>query len=222
VSDGLPWPHTRLPHAAEAALTNAQAIVSDLQAKHAACVQRGTELADERSNVALAAHTGDEQAAKRLEEIHVAIVRHGSELASLDAALRAAATKIEAAQATVVIERQRVDAFRLCAASRAFVFQMKKIGKTLDDLVNGLYDVEPIRQQLDALGVGPRYEQFVVLGERPILLALADTVFEGRIGRRLAPNERMTFTQLAEAWTRQHEVAVARVLGEESTKTEAA
>jgi hypothetical protein len=208
--------------AAETAIVAAQAVVSDLEVKRTACVALGTELADERANVALAAHTGDEQAAKRLQEIHQAIAVHGSELASLDAALRAAATKVEAAQAAVAIERQKADAVKLRQVSRAFVNQLRKVDKALDDLVNGLYDVEPIRQQLDALGVGPTYEQFCVLGERPILLALADTVFEGRLGRRLAPNERTTFSQLATAWIRQHEVTIARMSGEPQADTEAA
>jgi hypothetical protein len=208
--------------AAEAAVSTAQAVVSDLEAKRAACVAYGTELADERGNVALAAHTGDEQAAKRMQDIHQAIAVHGSELASLDAALRAAGAKVEAAGAALAVERQKADAIKLRHVSRAFVNQLRKIDKALDDLVNTLYDVEPTRQQLDALGVGPSYEQFCVLGERPILLALSDSVFEGRIGRRLAPNERMTFSQLAEAWTRQHEVTVARMLGGDSTNTEPA
>ena len=165
-----------------------------------------------------AAHTGDDKAAKRLREIHSAIAVHGSELASLDAALRAAGAKVEAAQAVVAVEVQKVDALKLRTASRAFVAHCKKVDKALDDLVNSLYDIEPIRQQLDTFSVGPSYEQFCVLGERPILLALSDTVFEGRIGRHLAPNERMTFSQLAEAWTRSHATAVARILGEQTTE----
>ena len=52
--------------AAEAAVGKAQAVVADIEAKRAAAVQHGTELADERANVALAAHTGDDKAAKRL------------------------------------------------------------------------------------------------------------------------------------------------------------
>jgi hypothetical protein len=207
---------------AEAAVTGAQAVVTDLEEKRAAAIKHGTELADERANVALAAHTGDEAAAERLQEIHQAIAVHGSELASLDAAIRAAGEKVEAAQVAVVAEVQKVNAFKLRTASRTFFAQCKKIDATLDALVNTLYDVEPIRQQLDALGVGPSLEQFRVLGERPILLALADTDFEGRIGRRLAPNERMTFTQLAEAWSRQHEVTIARILGEDQKPSEAA
>jgi hypothetical protein len=160
-------------------------------------------------------------AVARLDEIHRAIAVHGSELASLDAALRTAVAKVEAAQAALAVERQRADAIKLRHVSRAFIAQLRKIDKNLDDLVNSLYDAEPIRQQLDGFNVGPSFEQFCVLGERPLLLALSDTVFEGRIGRRLAPNERMTFSQLAESWAQSHRTQVARVLGEPQT-TEAA
>ena len=207
---------------AEAAVTAAQAVVTGLEGKHAAAVKHGTELADERANVALAAHTGDEKAAKRLQEIHQAIAMHGSELASLDAALRAAGTKVEHAKAARAVELQKLDAVKLRTASHAFTVQMKKIDKALDDMVNALYDIEPLRQQLNALGVGPSAEQFVVLGERPILMALMDTIFEGRIGRHLAPNERTSFTQLAQAWTRSHDAEVARILGEQTNNEAAA
>lgn len=197
--------------------------MTGLEEKREAEIKHGSDLAAERANVALAAHTGDEKAAKRLQEIHQAIAMYGSELASLDAALRAAGTKVEHAQSQVAVELQKLDAVKLRTASKQFVAQLKKIDATLDAFVNCLYDVEPIRQQLDALGVGPSFTQFLALGERPILLALSDTIFEGRdLGRRLAPNERMTFTQLAEAWTRSHEAAVSRILGEQTDTTEAA
>jgi hypothetical protein len=205
--------------AAEAAVAQAQSVVADLEAKRADAIRRGVDLADERSNIAFQAHTtNDAAAAKRLQEIHQQIAVHGSELASLDAAIRAASAKVEAAQAALAVEVQKVDALRLRTASRAFTAHMRKLDKALDDLVNTLYDAEPIRQQLGALGVGPSHEQFVVLGERPMLNALADTVFEGRIGRILAPNERTSFTALAEAWTRSHEAAVASILGEQTTE----
>jgi hypothetical protein len=208
--------------AAEAAVGKAQTVVAGLEEKRAAAIQHGSELADERANVALAAHTGDEKAAKRLGEIHTAIAMHGSELASLDAALRAAGAKVEAAQAAVAVEAQKVLAVKLKILSRAFVAHMTKLDQTLDQFVIGLEKVEAIREQLDTLKVGPTYEQFTVLGERPILMALADTVFEGRIGRRLAPHERTSFAALAQAWTQSHKVAVASVLGEQQTNTEAA
>ena len=40
----------------------AEKIVAELEAKRAACLRLGTELHDERANVALDAHTGDAQA----------------------------------------------------------------------------------------------------------------------------------------------------------------
>ena len=206
---------------AEQRVAEAKAVVADLEEKRSASVQRGTDLADERANVALAAHTGDDKAAKRLSEIHTAIAIHGSELASLDAALRAASTKVEHASAALAVELGKLDAIKLRAASLVFANHMRKLDKTLDELVNALYDVEPIRQRLQALGVGPTHEQFCVLGERPLLNAISDTVFEGRIGRRLAPNERTTFTELAQAWSRQHQAEASRVLGDEQTNKQA-
>ena|SRR5262245_52155613 len=47
-------PQAPLPSVAEA-----ERVLADLQRQRAACVQRGVELADERANVALAAHTGE-------------------------------------------------------------------------------------------------------------------------------------------------------------------
>jgi len=76
-----------------------QGLIVELERKRADCVQRGTELADERASVALSAHTGDAKAAKRLTEIHGFLGTQASELASFDAALKAAGEKLAAAQA---------------------------------------------------------------------------------------------------------------------------
>jgi chromosome segregation ATPase len=69
----------------------AEAVVAQLEQKRAACMKHGTELQDERANVALDAHTGDAKARQRLNEINSEIAVHASELASLDAAMRAGA-----------------------------------------------------------------------------------------------------------------------------------
>jgi hypothetical protein len=54
----------------------AEGVVASLEAKREACVRHGTELADERANVALSAHTGDVKARQRLNEINSAIAVH--------------------------------------------------------------------------------------------------------------------------------------------------
>src|SRR5262249_9734736 len=83
----------------------AETVIADLEAKRAACVKRGTELADERAAVALAAHTGDAKARKRLDEINAAIASHASELASFDAALKAAGERLLRAQSAEAKKR---------------------------------------------------------------------------------------------------------------------
>jgi hypothetical protein len=50
----------------ETSIQKAEKVLNDLQAKREGCVRAGTELNDERANVALAAHTGDSKARKRL------------------------------------------------------------------------------------------------------------------------------------------------------------
>jgi hypothetical protein len=56
---------------------------------------------------------------------------HGSELASIDAAIRAATTKVETARAAVAVELQKLNALKLRAASRAFAAHMRKLDKAL-------------------------------------------------------------------------------------------
>jgi hypothetical protein len=75
-----------------------EGLIAELTRKREACVQRGTELADERAGVALDAHIGDSKAAKRLVNINNALALHGSELESLDAAAKAAGEKLAAAE----------------------------------------------------------------------------------------------------------------------------
>jgi chromosome segregation ATPase len=92
----------------------AEAVVAQLEQKRSACVRHGTELQDERANVALSAHTGDAKARKRLDEINSEIAVHSSELASLDAALGAASERLEKARQHEAqkADRQRATALR--------------------------------------------------------------------------------------------------------------
>jgi hypothetical protein len=87
-------------------LEKAEAVVCAIGEKRAACIRAGTDLQYERASVALAAYTGDEKARKRLDEIEAALTAHASSLGSIDAAIKAAAEHVIAAQAAVA----RVDA----------------------------------------------------------------------------------------------------------------
>ena len=119
----------------------AEKVAASLEAKREACVKHGTELQDERANVALSAHTGDAKARERLDEINSEIAVHASELASLDTALRAALERLERARPQGATRADRAAAQQLeftsdfgnwsrvafISSSRLFRFQPKKL-----------------------------------------------------------------------------------------------
>jgi hypothetical protein len=210
---------------AEAAVTSAQAVVTDLEAKRAAAVKHGTELADERANVALAAHTGDEKAAKRLQEIHQAIAMHGSELASLDAALRAAGTKVEVAQAAVARATERLHILDLKKQND----EVRKLGPWLDEAVADY--VGGLRGLLKVTSLGlphPSNGQQVLMLYRCLLVALRGTPWEREFGVADS-NDKKTFgshAAIIDQWcnsnARDFEHRLAALDGEQTKATEAA
>jgi hypothetical protein len=211
--------------AAEASVTSAQAVVADLEAKRGVAIRRGTDLADERANVALAAHTGDEKAAKRLEEIHAAIVRHGSELASLDAAIRAAGEKVEMARAALARATERLRILDL----KKHNDEVRKLGPWMDravaDYVGGL------RGLLKVPGLGlphPSTGQQVLMLYRCLLVALRGTPWEREFGVADSNDKRSfgSHAAIIEQWcnanARDFEYRLAALDGAEQKKTEAA
>ena len=105
-----------------------EATVRDLERKREACVRRGVELADERANVALAAHTGNVKARKRLDEINTAIATHESELASLGAAIKAAGESLKKAEAAAALEADR----KLSGEARVIVDRIDSLFASAD------------------------------------------------------------------------------------------
>ena len=105
-----------------------EATVRDLERKREACVRRGVELADERANVALAAHTGNVKARKRLDEINTAIATHESELASLGAAIKAAGESLKKAEAAAALEADR----KLAGEARVIVDRIESLFASAD------------------------------------------------------------------------------------------
>jgi hypothetical protein len=106
----------------------AETVIADLEAKRAACVKRGTELADERAAVALDAHTGNTKARKRLDEINAAIATHESELASLGAAIKAAGESLKKAEAAAALEADR----KLAGEARIVVDRIDELFASAD------------------------------------------------------------------------------------------
>ena len=178
----------------------AERIVASLEAKRAKCIQRGTDLQDERANVALAAHTGDGKARKRLDEINAALATHASELASIDAAIRAAGERLAAARHAEAIEADKANARQI----KQVVADLQEHGAVLDnslaDLVTAAANLKECFDRLARLGVSsPRHEQLAVMGNLSILTALGQTPWR-RYFQTLAPRERKNFAAVMAAW----------------------
>jgi hypothetical protein len=209
--------------AAEAKVAEAQAVVTRLEEKRAAAVQRGTDLADERADIAFKAHTTkDEKASKRLAEIHQAIAIHGSELASLDAALRAAATKVEHAEAALTVEQRRSQIKEQQKHSKEFRELGPFLDKATDNLRRGL---KALQQNAASVGKDVRYVQML---HRVLQVALFDTPFRDAFGVP-GHDERKsfaTFSGVINQWCDscdaglKHELAA--IDGERTNTTEAA
>jgi hypothetical protein len=181
-------------------LEKATAIVTRLEEKRAECIRQGTDLADERANVALAAHTGDTKAAKRLQEIHQAIATHSSELASIDAALRAAGDRVERERQAVEGEAARANAVEIRKLLASFVEAAKDCDALLADFNTSVDELRQALSAIHARGVAfPTHTQLQSLGKYCLLTALNKTPWS-REFEIVAPGQRREFAPLVSQW----------------------
>jgi hypothetical protein len=183
-------------------IKEAEATVAKLEAKRAACIAKGTELADERAALSYQAHAeGDAKAKNRLEAVHAAIATHASELQSLDAALRAAADRVEKARQN---EAKTEDRQRATALRRE-LGKFREHGAALDAAAAAIAthgrELQIALTNMRALGSpSPTHAQIDVLGYHALATALMETPWRKRF-EHLPPNQRRTFQSLIDAWS---------------------
>jgi hypothetical protein len=192
----------------------AAGVVAALEAKRTRLIAHGVEIGDERANVALAAHTGDTAARKRLDEINAEVAVHASELASLDAALRAAGERLKKARQAEAARADKAAAGELLKELTRF----RDIGRQLDVALaavaaNG-HELHQSLGRVHALGsTFPTGQQLDALGFRCVLTALQQTPWR-RNFEAVAPRERRSFAALIEVWCS----TIESRLGEQTTK----
>jgi molecular chaperone GrpE (heat shock protein) len=196
-----------------------EATLAGLEKKREACVRRGTELQDERANVALAAHTGDAAARKRLDAINRESAEHASELQSLDAALRAAAERVAVARRAEAEEQDRANA----AQVRKVLGEFVECGHELDDALNDVaqlgYAMIELLSKLHGLGVSfPSHEQLSVLGWQCVLTSLMASPWRKRTDH-LPPNQRRSFKMLVDGWAGTVNSGLVQRLDEQSKES---
>src|SRR5205814_312151 len=122
-------------------VSKAERVIAELRGKREAMIAHATEVANERSALAYAAHAGDDSKARgRLNEINRELAVHDSELRSLDAAIAEASKRLEAARQAEALAADR----KLAAEARKIAAEVgerfRRADKHLSDALKELLE----------------------------------------------------------------------------------
>ena len=177
---------------------------------------KGVELADERSSIALAAHAGgDEKARKRLDVINREIATHGAEVESLRIAVAMQEKVVQQAKQQEQAAADREAALKLRDELKTFVRLGQEMDKHLAAFAALADKSKASAERINALGHGsPNAMQFLTFGGLAVNSVLMFTPWKREVAQHLAPKDRRTFSQLFAGWAAGAERAVATKLGE--------
>src|SRR6516165_2543580 len=160
-------------------VSDAEAAVSNLEAKRSVLIERGSELATIRASVAYKALNDDDPTAREtLSRVNKETAEHGSELASVDAALVTARQRLEAAQRAEAKAADRAKAVELRAALKQFEQHAAGVDSALEVLVSSCNGLQESLTLMHRCGSNfPTDAQLQSLGGRVLLGALSKTPF---------------------------------------------
>jgi chromosome segregation ATPase len=195
-------------------------LVVELQAKRTAAVDRVTAIAEERKSVALAAHTGDTAARKRLDALNLESTTIGAEIEGLDAAIAEAGDRLATAEAAEALEADRARARELRHALAEFTEHGRKLDEAMAAVVAESNALRTALHKMHSLGCEYPTDALALVNCRlAIGTALMQTPWK-REFEHLAPGQRRTFGEIIRGWVERIEPTIARRLGE--TQDEAA
>jgi hypothetical protein len=202
-------------------VADAEQAISRLENKRNALLARGTELATNRASVAYKALNDDDAVAKqKLDQIGRESSQHSHDLASVDAALKTAQQRLEAAKRHQAKQADREQAKALRDALQQFVQHAAGVDSALEVLVascNGL--AETLVAMHRSGSQFPTDAQLMSFGGRVLLGALAKTPFR-RNFETLPPDQRSrTMSMVVQQWSDTVERSIAQRLGDQTTNT---
>jgi chromosome segregation ATPase len=204
-------------------VADAEAAIASLQQKRDALVAHGSELATMRASTAFKAlHEHDATAQATLDRINKESIEHDHALASIDAALKTAQQRLEAAKRHEAKQADRAAAVELRGQLAQFVAAGKALDGVLEVLVSASHDMRNALTAMNRLGcTHPSHAQLDSLGALALRTALTETAWV-RYFERVSPVERKTFAGLVAAWSQQVERSVKQRLDDQTNETEAA
>jgi hypothetical protein len=207
-------------------VADAERVIGDLEKKRDALVARGNEMATIRASYAFAAHArNDETARRKLDQINRETAEHGSELASIDAALKTAQQRLEAARRLEAKQADREQALALRQALKQFCEHGAGVDAALEVLVASCNGLQESLTAMHRCGSNfPTDAQLQSLGGRVLLGALSKTPFR-RNFETVPPLERdRSMARIVAQWCDTVERSIQQRLGDGQTTntTEAA
>jgi hypothetical protein len=202
-------------------VADAEAAISNLEAKRDALVERGRQLDQVRASYAFAAHACDDKTARaKLDRVHRETAEHGSELASIDAALVTAKQRLEAAKRHEAKAADREQAKALRDAVRQFVQHAAGVDSALEVLVSSCNGLQESLTLMHRCGSNfPTDAQLQSLGGRVLLGVLSKTPFR-RNFETLPPLERdRSMARIVAQWSDTVKRSIQQRLGDQTTNT---
>jgi hypothetical protein len=195
----------------------AETVLAELRARRESLVAHGHSLAQRRTEISFAAHTGDRAARKKLDDLHHESARFESELKSMDDAIAEADRRAQQERAAEARNQDKVSAQALREVVADIGARMRKADKYLAAAVDELNAANVTLDEVHALGSAfPTKQQLAtnaVLALKTSLRQLPENWHRDFV-EAIPPNLRRSFTQF---WARMEEpirASIAQRLGE--------
>jgi hypothetical protein len=205
-------------------VADAEAAIANLQQKRDALIERGKQLDQVRASIAFAALAYDDaKARQRFDALNRETMEHLSELSGLDAALKTATQRLEAAKRHEAKQADRAKAVELRTALKQFEQHAAGVDSALEVLVASCNGMQDALTAMHHCGSNfPSDAQLQSLGGSVLLGALSKTIFR-RNFETLPPLERnRSMSAVVQQWSDTVERSVKQRLGDQPNNERAA
>jgi hypothetical protein len=191
----------------------ARRTIADLEGKRAALETRRNALAETRSQVAFAAHTGDGEARKRLDGVNLETATLASEAEALDAAIEEARRRLTAAENATARAAETATA----QAAERSADEIERLAGEIDASARQFRDaIMALLEHAHGLSRtgwpgAPNHRVAQLAAGRALTAALGG--IPGLEMPMLAPSQRQTFAQTFAVMVQSARASAGRVLG---------
>jgi hypothetical protein len=201
------------------AIEQAQAVIADLEAKHAACIARATEIAKECDALAYDAHAaGDEKSRAKLDRLREEATKEDHNVGTIKSALKVAHERLAAEEHKEAVKADRARALLLREETIKITEHMRIadefFGAAVESLSAANAGIEQIHNKLgEPFPTATQMKVFVEIALHTMIQTLPRPWWRDWL-RPLAPLQRRAFASVWAGMARRLENIVRQRLGE--------